>query len=91
MSEPSLSPEEIETEIIQYLKSLLENPPARLHAGTGLVGNGLLDSVQILDLIEFIEKTFSVTLNDADMVPGHFEKIGSVVALVRNKLAASTN
>ncbi len=84
-----MSEEEIESEIILYLNRVLENRSAHLDAETKLLETGLLDSVGILDLIEFIEKNFGTALDDTDMVPEHFEKVRAVAARVWRKISVT--
>ncbi|MCX7546951.1 acyl carrier protein [Xanthomarina sp. F1114] len=49
--------------------------------------NGLLDSMGLLFLIEFLGETFNVEVNDDELNPKNFESINSIVSFVNNKLA----
>lgn len=77
---------EIELEISQYLASALEHHRSELRPETALIETGLLDSMGILDLIEFLESRFGISLGDADMVPEHFQNIQTVTSLVERRL-----
>ncbi|HLV39806.1 acyl carrier protein [Xanthomarina sp.] len=49
--------------------------------------NGLLDSMGLLFLIEFLGETFDVEVNDEELNPKNFESINNIVSFVNNKLA----
>ncbi|HLV39809.1 acyl carrier protein [Xanthomarina sp.] len=49
--------------------------------------NGLLDSMGLLFLIEFLGETFEVEVNDEELNPKNFESINNIVSFVNNKLA----
>lgn len=48
---------------------------------------GLLDSMGLLFLIEFLGETFEVVVNDDELNPKNFESINNIVSFVSNKLA----
>lgn len=52
-----------------------------------LVERGILDSVGMLELIEFIEAEFRVRIDDDEVVPENFESIEKIVGLLERKLA----
>lgn len=47
---------------------------------------GLLDSMGLLFLIEFLKEKFNVEVNDEELNPKNFESVNSIVAFVNNKL-----
>lgn len=55
---------------------------------TGLVESGLIDSIGLVGLIQFIESEFNLRIPDADMVPELFETPKSVADYVSRRLAA---
>ena len=52
-----------------------------------LLEAGLVDSLGVLDLVNFIEKEFGVQLADEELVPERFRTLRSVGQLVESKLA----
>ena len=50
-----------------------------------LLESGIVDSLGVLDLVQFIETEFKVSVADEDLVPEYFNSIGSITAYVRNK------
>ena len=50
---------------------------------TRLMDESWLDSLQIVQLVEFLEERFSVAIDLDEMVPENFATIGAVTALVQ--------
>lgn len=47
--------------------------------------NGLLDSMGLLFLIEFLNENFGVKVSDEELNPKNFESINSIVSFVEDK------
>ena len=47
---------------------------------------GLLDSMGLLFLIEFLKEEFDVEVNDEELNPKNFESINSIVSFVEGKI-----
>jgi len=50
-----------------------------------LIENGLLTSLQTMELVMFMEGEFGVTVDDDDIVEENFATLGDIVALVESK------
>ena len=50
---------------------------------------GAIDSVGVLELIAFLEETFSVRVEDEEIVPENFDSVNQLVNFVHSKLANS--
>jgi acyl carrier protein len=55
-----------------------------------LIRGGIVDSVGILELIEFLESTADIRISPQEMVPAHFDSIDSIAEFVESKLLVST-
>jgi acyl carrier protein len=53
-----------------------------------LLDAGVLDSLGIMTLVEYLEAEFEIVIDEDDVVAERFETIDTVVALVRAKQAA---
>ena len=61
-------------------------PLAKGMSGTdGLLGNGILDSLGILEVVGFLEQRFQITIADDDLVPAHFQSIDTITAFVKQR------
>src|SRR5208282_2514661 len=50
---------------------------------------GLLDSMGILNLVEFVREKYSISIADEELVPEHWDSVRQVVGFVHNRLAAA--
>lgn len=49
--------------------------------------NGIIDSMNVLELVVFVEDHFHVTVGDEDVVPENFDSLRSMSTYVRQKQA----
>lgn len=54
---------------------------------TPLLGQGIIDSTGVLELVSFLEEEFSVTVEDEELVPENLDSIDNVVTYLRRKIA----
>ncbi|MCI0417943.1 MAG: acyl carrier protein [Acidobacteria bacterium] len=54
-----------------------------------LLDNGIVDSMGILELVNYIEAEFAVAVSDEDLLPENFQSIERVAAFVLTKQSAS--
>ena len=60
--------------------------PTTLQDDDSLLGKGIIDSTGVLELIGFLEQTFSIKVEDTEMVPENLDSIGRASAFVQRKL-----
>lgn len=56
-----------------------------LNHGDQLLESGILDSMGILELVEFIEGEFKISVTDEDLFPENFRSIERIAAFVQQK------
>lgn len=54
-----------------------------------LLESGMLDSQGVLEVVSFVEKQFSIVVDDDDLVPANFQTIEQIAAFVRGKMAGT--
>lgn len=52
---------------------------------TSFLENGIVDSMNVLELVMFVEQKFGVKVEDAEIVPDNFDSIARLAAFVRRK------
>jgi len=52
-----------------------------------LIENGVLDSLGIMKLIQFIEEKFSFSIEDEDVLPENFENIESISNFINRSVS----
>lgn len=55
-----------------------------------LLAKGVIDSVNILQILAFIEEHFKIKLTDEELIPENFESINSLSILVYQKLSSGS-
>ena len=49
---------------------------------------GIIDSLGVMELVEFVQKTFGVKVEQSEVTPEHFDSGARLAAFVRRKAAA---
>lgn len=77
--------QDIERTLLGFLCK--EAPPdVDLEVRTDLIGSGVLDSLLIMDVMAFIELSFAVRIQAADVSPRHFGSVAALTELVMSRL-----
>jgi len=50
-----------------------------------LLETGILDSMGVLEVVQFIEQEFRIQVLDEELVPENFQSIGRLVSFLQNK------
>jgi acyl carrier protein len=50
-----------------------------------LLESGMIDSQGVLEVVDFIERQFSTTVEDEELVPENFQTIDRIVAFIQSK------
>lgn len=58
---------------------------AALKDEQSLLDAGIVDSTGVLEVISFIEREFSITVGDAEMVPENLDSITNITSFVQKK------
>jgi len=50
-----------------------------------LVARGAIDSIELMEIILFLEESFGVTIDDTEIIPENFGTLGAIETLVKRK------
>lgn len=77
----------ITTQLADFITSAyLFGDESRLPAADeSLLETGILDSTGVLELIEFLEETFEITVEDTETIPENLGSIGGLTRFVLSK------
>jgi acyl carrier protein len=67
---------------------LFTDDPSKLADSASLLGQGVMDSTGVLELISFLERSFGFALHDEEMIPENLDSVDRICAFVERKLAA---
>ena len=77
---------EIETALNDYIAREIARQPGRTIAPQEpLLTSGLIDSFHLVDLAMFVEDTFGVRIDDAELNAQTFDTLDQLVALIRTR------
>jgi acyl carrier protein len=77
---------EIESKLQQFITERFLN--GRLHAvsvNDSLLDGSLIDSMGILDIVDFVESEFDITVEGDELLPENFQTIAILSAFVKTK------
>jgi len=57
----------------------------KLDENTSLLESGIIDSTGVLELVQFLEGRFGLTVEDAELVPENLDSISRICAYLRRK------
>lgn len=71
------------------VSNFLFGDDAGLEGDTSLLDAGIIDSTGILELVAFLEKEFSISILDEELIPENLDSLDNVRAFVESKLATA--
>ena len=82
------APTEPRHQIRQFLARnfLLSDEEFPFDDGSSLIGEGVVDSTGVLELIQFLEGTFGIAIADAEAVPQNLDSVRQILDFLGRKL-----
>lgn len=77
---------EVERSILGHLGEIAAGSKVTITRDTKLLDSGLLDSINLVGLIQFLEEQFSLKIADTDLGPELFASPATVIAYVERRL-----
>ena len=80
---------EIETKIKEYIATnlLFSDEGFKYADDASFLQEGIIDSLGVMELVEFVHKEFAVQVDQAEVTPDHFDSVAKMAAFVRRKKA----
>ena len=83
-----MKPEEIAATTRDFIKkNFLFDNKRTLGADESLLGSRIVDSTGILELIAFLEETYSVTFKDDELVADNFDSVSKIASFIAHKVS----
>jgi acyl carrier protein len=84
--------QEIETAVREFvLRNFLFDENVNLSSETSFLGNGIIDSTGVLELISFIEEKYGIKFENHEVVPENLDSIQNIASFVKGKLDTAQN
>ena len=79
---------DIEQSIMQHIQDVAATSQISVTRETGLLDTGLLDSINLVGLIQFIEDKFKIRIPDSDIGAELFASPASLITYVERRLGS---
>ncbi len=77
--------QKVKDDIKKYIIETSLSDTNKVKDDTLIFDAGLLDSMGLLFLVEFLNENYNIEVNDEELNPENFESINSIVAFVESK------
>ena len=71
-------------QIREFLQKM-DNRIVNVNDDDSLLTTGIIDSLKMVELLTFIEKTYGVTVDDDELSPENFETVNSIIGFLGQK------
>jgi len=76
------------TKLADYIASeILKDPDRHIANDEALISSGLIDSFSLVDLALYVEDTFGVRIDDAELTASVFDSIDQLAELIEGRKA----
>ncbi|MBN1636121.1 MAG: acyl carrier protein [Deltaproteobacteria bacterium] len=77
----------IQETIIEFIKEnfVMGRSDTKIDPEESLIEAGIMDSTGVLELVEFLEATYSIQIEDEELIPENLETIQNIVSFLRQK------
>lgn len=82
----------VKIEIRQFITEnyVLTDEVDELNENESLMDRGIIDSIGVFALVDFIEQQYGVTVSDDEMIPENLDSINAIVAFINKKKNVDT-
>jgi D-alanine--poly(phosphoribitol) ligase subunit 2 len=77
---------DVEQSILDHIRTAAAGTNVKVERDTGLLEAGLLDSISLVGLIQFLEEKFGVRIPDSDIGAELFASPGTIISYVEARL-----
>lgn len=73
--------------IMNFIKEnfIMGRSDATLDPSESLIESGIMDSTGVLELVEFLEATYSIKIEDEELIPENLETVDNIIAFLQTK------
>lgn len=74
-------------EVVKFIKEnfIMGRSDARIDPDESLIESGIMDSTGVLELVEYLEATYGIQIQDEELVPENLETINNIVSFLKTK------
>lgn len=64
---------------------LMNSDAVKYSNADSFMERGIIDSTGVLELVNFIQQTFMITVNDEDLTPENLDSVNNLVSYIKRK------
>ncbi|MEA2101648.1 MAG: acyl carrier protein [Thermodesulfobacteriota bacterium] len=78
---------EIKGTIIEFIREnfIMGRSDTKLDPDESLIESGVMDSTGVLELVEFLETTYDIQIDDEELIPENLETLNNIVGYLKTK------
>jgi acyl carrier protein len=78
---------DIQNNIIDFIKEnfIMGRSDVVLDIDISLIESGIMDSTGVLELVEFLETTYEIKIDDDELIPENLETITNIINFLKTK------
>lgn len=79
--------EDVQSTLRAYIVDsfMMSEDDTALENEQSLLDTGVIDSTGVLELIQYLEETFGIAVDDEDLIPENLDSVDNLVAFVARK------
>jgi len=83
---------EVKAAIIQFVNSnfLMGTSHIKYSENDSFLEKGIVDSTGVLEMVNFIQSNFGITVEDAELIPENLDSVNNIVAYISRKRMAGS-
>ena len=78
---------DIQTTIMDFIKEnfIMGRSDVVLDPEVSMIESGIMDSTGVLELVEFLETTFNIKIEDEELIPENLETVNNIITFLKTK------
>lgn len=78
---------DIQNTIMDFIKEnfIMGRSDVVLDPEVSMIESGIMDSTGVLELVEFLEATFDIKIEDEELIPENLETVKNIITFLKTK------
>ena len=74
-------------DVVEFIKEnfIMGRSDAQIDHDESLIESGIMDSTGVLELVEYLEATYGINIEDEELIPENLETVNNIVNFLKTK------
>ncbi|HPD20358.1 MAG: acyl carrier protein [Desulfomonilia bacterium] len=74
-------------DVVEFIKEnfIMGRSDAQIDPDESLIESGIMDSTGVLELVEYLEATYGIKIEDEELIPENLETVNNIVNFLKTK------